>query len=67
MKESIEAPTLKDPNFHYIPNIFILTCKYNKRSKQERKPIRRLRKRGFLLLDRVKTQISKDWYTVNEN
>lgn len=67
MKEAIQAPSLKDSNFHYTPNIFILACKYNKNAKQSRKKKDRRNKRGFLWLDKVKTQLAKEWYTVNHD
>lgn len=37
LKESIEAPSLKDSDFHFLPNVFILTCRHSKQSKQFRK------------------------------
>ena len=66
IKESIEALSLKDSNYHYTPNIFILSCRHNKFAKQGRKRIERKRKRGFLLLDKVKAQVAKEGYVVNQ-
>ena len=67
IKESIEAPTLKDSNYHFTPNIFILSCKNNNKSLHKRQKITRKKKRGFLLIDKVKTQFAKEVYTVNQD
>lgn len=67
MKQAIEAPSLKDPSYHFTPNIFILTCRHSRQSKQNRKKNDRKKRKGFLLLDKVKTQFARDWYTVNQD
>lgn len=67
MKEAIEAPSLKDSSYHYTPNIFILSSRCNLKAKQKRKKVDRKKKRGFLLVDRVKTQLEKEGYTVNQD
>lgn len=65
IKEAIEAPSLKDPNLHFTPNIFILTCRHSKQLRQKRRKADRLRKRGLFSLDKVKTELVKNGYTVN--
>ena len=65
MKESIEAPSLKDSNYHYSPNIFILSARFKIKEKHRRKKFLRKSKRGFLFVDRVKAQLVKDCFTVN--
>jgi hypothetical protein len=57
---------MKDANYHFTPNIFILSCRYNKKSKNPRKKVERKRKRGFLLLDKINTQLEKEVYIVNQ-
>lgn len=66
LKESIEAPSLKDSDFHFTPNIFILTCRYSKMSKQLRKKKKRKESRIQMSIDQVKVQFDNDWYNVKK-
>jgi len=65
MKEAIEAPTLRGPEYHYVPNIFILGRKYNKKHCQTRSKVDRRHNRCDLsLLNRIKTTTTKKKMTV---
>jgi hypothetical protein len=66
VKESIEAPCLKDSDFHFTPNIFILTCRHSKQSKQFRKKKGRRSIKLPVQLDSVKTELDNDWYNVKK-
>jgi len=57
---------MKDASYHYTPNIFILSCRYNMKSKNTRKKTERKKKRGFLILDKINTHLEKEVYTVNQ-
>lgn len=65
LKEAIEAPTLRGPEYHYVPNIFILGCRNSRRFNQTRSKVERRHNRcDLLLLDKIKAEATKKKFTV---